>query len=63
VLQLEDPELSQVFKKLKRKEHVPEFSLFNGVLHYRSRYDYKMKFVVLAGMVLILFSYYLTFAF
>jgi hypothetical protein len=59
-LQREYPELLQVIKKLELKEQDPNFSLVNGVLHCRYRFDRKRKVVVPMATVPVLFNYYHT---
>jgi transposase InsO family protein len=59
-LQREDPELLSVLERLERNEPDPKFSLVNGVLHCRSRFDHKRKVVVPMATVPMLFNYYHT---
>jgi hypothetical protein len=56
-LQRKDPELSQVIERLERKEPDPKLSLFDRVLHCKSRFDRKRK---VAAAVPMLFYYYHT---
>jgi hypothetical protein len=60
VLQRQDPELSEIIRKLENQETHPPYSLSKDVLHCRARSDRGRKVVVPSAAVPMLFSYYHT---
>jgi hypothetical protein len=58
IVQRQDPELTQISEKLEVGENCPPYYLHKMVLHCRSRSDAKLKVVVPAATVPMVFEFF-----